>query len=100
MDDAKFWLTAAGTLAALFTISSFAAQIIKIWREKDATAVSLKTYLFTVSAFTLWTIYGVGTNAWPLVVANSVSLALSATALYMKWKFRDHETARKAQAAE
>lgn len=98
--DGKLWLTAAGTLAALFTISSFAAQIWKIRREKDATSVSFKMYLFTVSAFALWTVYGVGTGAWPLVLANSVSLVLSAAALWMKWKYRDPDAAAKAQAAE
>lgn len=87
--NGDFWLTAAGTLAALFTISSFTFQIAKIWKERDASAVSLKMYAFTVSAFTLWTVYGVGTKAWPLVLANSVSLVLSATALWMKWRFRD-----------
>lgn len=87
--DGNFWLTAAGTLAALFTISSFGFQIAKIWKERDASAVSLKMYAFTVSAFALWTIYGVGTKAWPLVGANSVSLLLAATALFMKWRFRD-----------
>ena len=78
-----------GTGAALCTITSFVPQIIKIIRERDASSVSLRMYALTVSAFSLWTIYGVMLGAWPLVAANSVSLALAATALVCKWRFRD-----------
>ena len=48
-----------GTAAALCSITSFAPQMIKIWREKDASSVSLKTYSLTVTCFVLWTTYGV-----------------------------------------
>ena len=78
-----------GTGAALCTITSFVPQIIKIIRERDASSVSLRMYALTVSAFSLWTIYGVMLGAWPLVAANSVSLTLAATALVCKWRFRD-----------
>lgn len=78
-----------GVGAALCTITSFVPQIIKIIRERDASSVSLRMYALTVSAFSLWTIYGVMLGAWPLVAANSVSLMLAATALVCKWRFRD-----------
>ena len=68
-----------GTGAALCTITSFVPQIIKIIRERDASSVSLRMYALTVSAFSLWTIYGVMLGAWPLVAANSVSLTLTDT---------------------
>ena len=78
-----------GTGAALCTITSFVPLIIKIIRERDASSVSLRMYALTVSAFSLWTIYGVMLGAWPLVAANSVSLTLAVTALICKWRFRD-----------
>ncbi|MDO1559729.1 SemiSWEET transporter [Brevundimonas sp. 2R-24] len=80
-----------GTLAALCTITSFVPQIWKILKERDASSVSLRMYALTVSAFTLWTIYGVMLKAWPLVLANSVSLLLAGTALACKWRFRNGE---------
>jgi len=88
MDD-KLLINAVGTVAALCTIVSFVPQILKIARERDASSVSLRMYMFTVTSFTLWTIYGVLLQAWPLILANSTSLACAATALFMKWKFRD-----------
>ena len=86
-------INAVGAIAALCTIVSFVPQIIKILRERDASSVSLRMYVFTVSAFSLWTAYGIMLQAWPLVLANSVSLALAATALVCKWRFRNGDQA-------
>ena len=78
-----------GTLAALCSITSFAPQILKIWKERDASAVSLKTYSLTVTCFVLWTAYGVLTGAWPIIVANACALVMASGVLLMKWRFRD-----------
>lgn len=76
-----------GTAAALCSITSFAPQMIKIWKERDASSISLKTYSLTVTCFILWTVYGVLTKAWPVAVANAFALAMAAMVLAMKWKF-------------
>jgi len=76
-----------GTAAALCSITSFAPQMIKIWKERDASAISLKTYSLTVSCFILWTIYGAMTHAWPVTVANACALIMAAGVLTMKWRF-------------
>ena len=76
-----------GTGAALCSITSFAPQMIKIWKEKDASAISLKTYSLTVTCFLLWTAYGVMTGAWPVMVANACALVMAAAVLTMKWRF-------------
>jgi MtN3 and saliva related transmembrane protein len=46
---------AVGVAAALLSITSFAPQILKIWKERDASSVSLRTYIVTVTGFTCWT---------------------------------------------
>ena len=76
-----------GTLAALCSMTSFVPQIAKIWRERDASSVSLRMYAVTVTGFSLWIGYGVLTGSWPVAVANAVCLALSATILALKWRF-------------
>lgn len=80
---------AVGTAAALCSITSFAPQMVKIWKERDASSVSLKTYALTVTCFVLWVIYGVLTKAWPVTFANSFALVMAAGVLWMKWRFRD-----------
>ena len=80
-----------GTAAALCSITSFAPQMIKIWKDRDASNVSLKTYSLTVTCFVLWTVYGAMTTAWPIIVANACALVMAAVVLVMKWRFRDGE---------
>ena len=92
--NAQILANAVGVGAALCTIVSVVPQIVKIIRERDASSVSLRMYALTVSAFSLWTVYGVMLGAWPLVAANAVSLMLAATALVCKWRFRDGDPER------
>jgi MtN3 and saliva related transmembrane protein len=87
--ESQLLINVIGTGAALCTITSFVPQILKIIRERDASSVSLRMYALTVCALSLWTIYGVMLEAWPLVAANSISLTLAVTALVCKWRFRD-----------
>lgn len=76
-----------GTAAALCSITSFAPQIVKIWKERDASAVSLRTYSLTVTCFVLWVGYGVLTTAWPIIIANACALVMATGVLAMKWRF-------------
>lgn len=76
-----------GTGAALCSMTSFIPQIVKIRRERDASAVSLKMYAVTVTGFALWIVYGIMIGGWPIVGANTVCLILAATILSMKWRY-------------
>ena len=80
-------VNAVGTLAALSSMTSFAPQLIKIWREKDASQVSLWMYLVTVVGFALWITYGVMLKSWPLVGSNSVCLVMSAAILTLRIRY-------------
>ena len=62
-------------------MSSFVPQIVKIWRERDASSVSLRMYVVTVTGFVLWTTYGALTGSWPVIVSNAICLMLSAAIL-------------------
>jgi MtN3 and saliva related transmembrane protein len=84
MSDVANWV---GSAAALCSMTSFAPQILKIWREKDASSVSLRMYVVTVTGFCLWIAYGVLTKSWPVTAANTVCLGMSATILALKWRF-------------
>ena len=78
-----------GSAAAVCSVTSFAPQAIKIWKERDASSVSLKTYSLTVTCFALWVVYGVMTEAWPVTVANACALVMASAVLAMKWRFRN-----------
>jgi MtN3 and saliva related transmembrane protein len=76
-----------GVGAALCSMASFVPQILKILRERDASAVSLRMYAVTVTGFCLWIAYGAMIDSWPVVGSNAVCLGLSATILVLKWRF-------------
>ena len=78
----------AGTAAGLCGMIGFAPQIAKIVREKDASSVSLKMYVVTTVGFILWTAYGVLLGSWPVAGSNAVMLALAATILALKIRYR------------
>jgi MtN3 and saliva related transmembrane protein len=68
-------------------MTSFVPQIIKIWKERDASSVSLRMYLVTVTGFVLWTVYGVLIGSWPVAASNIICLVMSAAVLGLKWRF-------------
>lgn len=82
-----------GSAAALCSITSFAPQMLKIWKDRDASAVSLKTYSLTVTCFALWVAYGVMTQASPVTIANACALLMASGVLFMKWRFRNERAA-------
>jgi MtN3 and saliva related transmembrane protein len=76
-----------GTAAAVCSMTSFGPQILKLWKTRDASGVSLRTYAVTVTGFVLWTIYGVLLGSWPVAVSNTVCLVMSGAVLALKWRF-------------
>ena len=78
------WITLIGVGAALCSMSSFIPQAVKIIKERDASSVSLRTYVVTVIGFSLWTLYGVLLKSWPLIGSNVISLVLSTWILGLK----------------
>jgi MtN3 and saliva related transmembrane protein len=83
---AATWINLVGLAAAVCSMASFIPQIAKIVRERDASAVSLRMYLVTVTGFVFWIAYGVLIGSWPVAAANAVNLVLSATILVLKWR--------------
>lgn len=77
-------INALGVVAALCSMASFVPQVVKIWRERDASAVSLRMYIVTVTGFALWSAYGALLGSWPLVGSNLVCLGLAAAILTLK----------------
>ena len=90
---AQVFVEAVGAAAAVCSTSSFVPQLVKLIRERTAEAVSLRMYALTVTAFALWTGYGVMLRSWPLVASNTISLAISSAILLLKLRFQAKATA-------
>jgi len=73
-----------GGLAAVISTASFTPQAWKIIKTRRTKDISLGTYTLTVVGFALWLSYGFMLGQWPLILSNSICLALSAFILCMK----------------
>ena len=77
---------ALGYGAALLTTSSFVPQALLTLRSRDVSGISLAMYGAFTLGVALWLLYGVLLGAWPIIVANTVTLGLAA-AIVISWFF-------------
>lgn len=77
-----------GYAAATLTTASFLPQAWYTFRTRDVRGISLGMYLIFVTGVSLWLAYGVLVSAWPIVVANAVTLALAGLILAMKLRYQ------------
>lgn len=77
-------VTVIGSLAALASMISFAPQAWKIIKSRQTKGLSAAMYSITCLGFALWTAYGILLGQWPIIVTNSVCLALAGFILTMK----------------
>ena len=80
-------LDVLGLVATCFTTASFVPQVIRTWRTRDVSGISLPTYLIITVGLALWLVYGVMRGDLPLTVANAVMVVLTGAITVMKIKF-------------
>ncbi len=73
-----------GYLAAALTTCSFVPQALHTFRTRDVSGISLGMYSAFTVGIALWLVYGLALGAWPIVVANAITLVLAGTILGMK----------------
>lgn len=76
-----------GFIAASLTTIAFVPQVYKVWRSRSANDISLGMYLLFTAGVALWLVYGWMINAWPVIIANSLTLLLAGAVLVMKLLF-------------
>jgi MtN3 and saliva related transmembrane protein len=73
-----------GTLAAILTTCSFFPQVLKTFKTKDVSGISLGMYCVFTSGVALWVVYGFTLGSWPIIVANIFTFAMAISILVMK----------------
>jgi len=73
-----------GYFAAVLTTLSFVPQAWHTFQTRDVRGISLGMYSAFTLGVLLWLVYGVMLGAWPVIVANAITLALAASILAMK----------------
>lgn len=78
---------AIGFSAAFLTTASFVPQVWHTFRTRDVSGISLAMYCAFTLGVALWLVYGLSLGAWPLVVANTITLMLALAILVMKLRY-------------
>jgi MtN3 and saliva related transmembrane protein len=81
------WIDWVGYLAAFLTTCSFVPQVWHTFRTRDVEGISLGMYTGFAIGVALWLAYGVLLRAWPIVLANAITLSLALMILAMKLRF-------------
>ncbi len=76
-----------GYVAASLTTLSFLPQALHTFRTRDVSGISLGMYATFTAGVALWLVYGLLVAAWPVVVANAVTLLLALAILVMKLRY-------------
>lgn len=66
-----------GLVAALLTTSGFIPQVLKTWKTKDVSSLSLPMYLVLFVGMLLWLAYGIINESIALILANIASAMLT-----------------------
>lgn len=73
-----------GAVAGTLTTVAFLPQVIKTWRSRSTKDISLVMFLVLCLGVALWLAYGVMLGAWPVIIANGLTLVLAGVILWLK----------------
>ena len=65
-----------GSVAAILTTASFIPQAWQTFRTRDVSGISLGMYSLFTPGVSLWLVYGVSMEAWPIIIANMMILVM------------------------
>ena len=73
-----------GSAAGTLTTVAFIPQVAKAWKTGSVEDLSLWMLLAFTTGVGLWTVYGVVTDAMPLIITNGLTFVLAMTLLVLK----------------
>ena len=77
-----------GIVAGTLTTISFIPQLLRILRTRSADDISWGMFSVFAMGTTLWIVWGVGQRAVPVILANAITLLLTAVIMFLKWRYR------------
>jgi MtN3 and saliva related transmembrane protein len=76
-----------GGIAATMTTTAFVPQVWQVWRTRSTHDISFSMYATFTAGVACWLAYGMLLGAWPIIVANGITLLLAGMVLAMKWRY-------------
>jgi MtN3 and saliva related transmembrane protein len=73
-----------GYVAAVSSTAAFFPQVAYVWRTRSTRDISLGMYLLLLAGTMLWLVYGIMTEAPPVIASNVVNICLQASIVFLK----------------
>lgn len=73
-----------GSIAATCTTMAFIPQAVQSYKTRDLSGISLPMYFIFTLGVAMWLVYGLLKQDWPIIIANTITVALSAMILVLK----------------
>ena len=77
-----------GFLAGFLTSTGFLPQLLKALKTKSTTDISAPMLIILAAGIILWIVYGVLVSAFPVIIANVLSLSFVASILALKIRYK------------
>jgi len=68
--------TVIGYMAAVLGTICWVPQLLKTWISRETKDLSLWANVLMLANLSLWLVYGIMLGAWPIIVANLISILL------------------------
>lgn len=70
-----------GTIAGVLTSVSMIPQLVKVLKEKDVENISWGMIVVLLTGVSLWVVYGILKDEWPIILSNGFSVLVNTTLL-------------------
>lgn len=77
-----------GIVAGIFTGVSLLPQLIKLIRERKPQDISWLMLTALLIGLSLWVVYGIRKQDWPIIATNSFSLLVNCCLLVLNFYYR------------
>ena len=88
MIDVKFILEFLVSVFGVLMSLGYYPQAYTIWKERSSKDVSLLSYMIFAAGTSIWTIYGIYTNSWMIIISFFLGAIGSWTTLILILKYR------------
>ena len=81
-------ILAIGITASTCTAICLLPQLVKIWKEKKAEAISIPMLAVLLLGLALWVVYGVVKKDIVIIIANVVSIVLNLVTIFFSLRYK------------
>ena len=80
-----------GITAGILTGASMLPQVVKMYKEKKASQVSIFMLLILIAGISLWVWYGFLKDDLPIIATNLFSLLVNLVMVFLRYKYRNNK---------